>query len=100
MAEANMVERLDSNQLVDMLSKKGLLVIGGDKNSAIFCPNKLTDVDGSRCIEHWQDQSTLLLWCAYICMYCIELCLAVVFLQTCRLHTSSSRAQNINLGKI
>ena len=51
MAEANMVERLDSNQLVNMLSKKGLPVVGGDKNSAIFCPNKLADVDSSRWVD-------------------------------------------------
>ena len=50
-AEANMMELLDSNQLVDVLSKKGLPVVGGDKNSAIFCPNKLADVDGSRCVD-------------------------------------------------
>ena len=51
MAEANMVERLDSNQLVDMLSKKGLPIVGGDKNSAIFCPSKLADIDSSRCVD-------------------------------------------------
>ena len=51
MAEANMVEQFDSNQLVDMLSKKGLLIAGGDKNSAIFCPSKLADVDSSRCVD-------------------------------------------------
>ena len=50
-AEANMVERLDSNQLADVLSKKGLPVIGGDKHSAIFCPRKLADVDSSRCVD-------------------------------------------------
>ena len=51
MAEANMVERLDSNQLVNVLSKKGLPVVGGDKNSAIFCPNQLADVYSSRCVD-------------------------------------------------
>ena len=65
-AEMNMVEQFDCNQLVDMLSKKGLPIVGG-KNSAIFCPNKLADVDSSRCVDNLARSVTL--ECGIACIH-------------------------------
>ena len=49
--EAEMVKRFNSDQLVQVLSKKGLPVIGGDDDGAVCFSNKLGGVDCGRRID-------------------------------------------------
>ena len=46
--EPEMMKGFDPNKLVQVFSNKGLPVVGGDNDSAVFCSNELADVDSSR----------------------------------------------------
>lgn len=46
--EPEMMKGFDPNELVQVLSEKGLPVVGGDNDSAVFRSNELADVNRSR----------------------------------------------------
>ena len=76
-----MVVRFNSDQLVEVLSKKSLPVIGGDNDGAVRCSNKLARVDSRRRVDdiHEVSQPTHLGTSVSVSIVtCIQLCLDVL----------------------
>ena len=60
-----MMKGFDPNELLQVLSEKGLPVVGGDNDGAVFRSNELADVDGSRRV-HDRSVNPPTLVCLYL----------------------------------